>query len=231
MIDRGRTYAISKKMDGLQTMKEFFAMLGITEELLAQTYPINLRIFITFVVFFSVFFGTLLYMVYDAKSFLEFVQCSYYCSASIMGILDLMVVVFRANMLFTFIANSQQVIDVSKCANFETNTTKLLKTANRIRRRLIEKRIFNISIDILPGTDRNHWRKQSADGKVKWNHVFYTYENRSQRYDTMDYSYLLHLLYHWFGKRFIRITRISNVVSSEMSEIIQFIQLKLKNFI
>lgn len=101
-------------MELFKTTKQFFAMIGITQEKMLHTYPINCRLFMSFLAFFTLFLFTLLYMVFDADSFLEYVQCSYFCSASLMAIVDLTLLVLEGDQVFINMANMEQIIETSE---------------------------------------------------------------------------------------------------------------------
>lgn len=105
------------KMKILQATKKQLAMIGISKSLTLQTHPFNGRILMSLLalnvtlVFFS------LYIIYDAESFAEYMQCVYAMSLTIQIIFDLITAALQANQLFEYIENSESLIDFSEYRN------------------------------------------------------------------------------------------------------------------
>lgn len=102
------------KIKIFQTVREYFAIIGINRVLVDQPYPFNRRIFLGFLMFGLAITSLFTFIISQAKTFWEFAQSIYTCSAVILGICCLFILVFRVHILFKFIASFENVINTSE---------------------------------------------------------------------------------------------------------------------
>lgn len=104
----------SSKMKIFQMSQKYFTILGISPNLIVQPYPFNRRISIGFLMLGLVLICNYVFIIYGAKTFLDFSQSIYIGSALAVGSLALAVLVFRVKILFEFIVNFENAINTSK---------------------------------------------------------------------------------------------------------------------
>lgn len=137
-------------MEIFHATKQYFALMGITESLTSQTYPINRKILMSFLVFFFLFISTLTYIIYEANTFLEYVQSIYFCSASIMALVDLVFIVCRVNVLFKSIESLQNVTKTSEFAIEIKNDIKIANILLMTNRKMNLRHFLLLALAFYP---------------------------------------------------------------------------------
>lgn len=97
-----------------ETTMRNLAVLGISPILATQAYPFNVRIFIGFLILGSSISSSTVYIIYDAKTFLDYTQAIFAGSFATMFILFLLIVIHRVEILFDFFKRCDAFIKTSK---------------------------------------------------------------------------------------------------------------------
>lgn len=109
----------SPKMTILKMSRKYLAILGIIPILVTQPHPFNRKISVNYLVYASQFMCHLVFALYEAESFWEYIQSIYLCSISVLGAIVYSMLVFRVSKLFGFIAELENVVNTGKWAKNE----------------------------------------------------------------------------------------------------------------
>lgn len=102
------------KLKPFKTIQENFAIIGIKPELLAQSYPFNWRILITFAeIALGVGFVSM-YVINYANTFIDYTQSIFLGSAGALVIVILLCIIIKVETLFEFIDRNDNIINISK---------------------------------------------------------------------------------------------------------------------
>lgn len=112
--ERRKTQPELPKIKIFKTVRKYFAIMGITPVLVDQSYPFNLGIIFGYLLFGSAITSLFIFIIFEAETFWEFSQSIFTCSAMILGICCLLILVFRVRILFKFIASFENVINTSE---------------------------------------------------------------------------------------------------------------------
>lgn len=97
-----------------QTVQKNFDNLGICVELVSQPYLCNGRVLMGIPIIGSATISNFVYIFYEAKSFSEYTQSSYMCSACILVFIGFAIQILNAKKLFEFINTYENLINTSE---------------------------------------------------------------------------------------------------------------------
>lgn len=90
-----------------------FATIGVNRKLLLQPYPVNAKIFTGFLIIGAWFILNFVYIVFQAKTFAEYIQGTYIFSLAVLIILALVIIIFNVKKLFQLIDFCENLINTS----------------------------------------------------------------------------------------------------------------------
>lgn len=105
------------KIQIFQSTKEYLAILGITSNLMVQTYPFNRKILIGYLILGVALICNLVFVIFEKKTFWEFTQSIYFSSDALVCTLGFTVLVFRLSTLFEAIVTLESAINASECSS------------------------------------------------------------------------------------------------------------------
>lgn len=112
------------KLTGFKAIRKNFAVAGITPKLATQTYPLNGRIFIGFLILVSAFISLLIYIFKDADTFADYIKSIYVFSLAVVVAAGLLITILKAAQIFYLIDTCNRIIDTSALTNlYESKTT------------------------------------------------------------------------------------------------------------
>lgn len=97
-----------------QTIKKNLSTIGIGPNSAKQLRPFNAKIFVNLSAVGIGFIGTLMYIIIEARTFLEFAQSIYMCSTFVLVACILMTLIFNLSELFETIDNCESLVNTSK---------------------------------------------------------------------------------------------------------------------
>lgn len=109
-----QTQSKLSKLKIFQLCQKHFATIGISPNLVMQAYPINVKIFMAFVMNHVTIISNLVYVVREAKTFAEFTQSIYFISMALLIIFALMIIILKVDKLFELIENFDRMVNTSK---------------------------------------------------------------------------------------------------------------------
>lgn len=93
---------------------ENFAAAGINPNLALQTYPVNGKILMGFLVPCFWICSTVLFTITDAQTFFEFTQAAFASSFAMLVTLTLLIMVLKVQQMFELISGCDELINASK---------------------------------------------------------------------------------------------------------------------
>lgn len=102
------------KLKAYKVIQKKFANLGITLNLVGQSCPFNGTILLNFLTLGSIMYSTIAYIIYDAETFAEYIQCIYCCSIGILATIALLVMILNVEILFEFINGCDILLNTSE---------------------------------------------------------------------------------------------------------------------
>lgn len=103
-----------RKLRAYQVTLKSLALVGIDSNLMLQSYPINVKMVMGYLL---VFVGIVLMLVFifnESKTFAEYTQAVYMCSLSALIVFALIILSAKVHNLFQFIKNMDDVINSSE---------------------------------------------------------------------------------------------------------------------
>lgn len=91
-----------------------FATVGIEPSIVAQPYPINVRILMGFGILGAYMFCNFKYTFYEAKTFIEYSQTTYIGSGALLIAIYLLVIVLKIEKLFKFINDCEHIVNLGE---------------------------------------------------------------------------------------------------------------------
>lgn len=91
-----------------------FAVLGISSNLTTQPYPLNGKIITGFVILGFSMYSTIVFVIYDAKTFIEYTQSIYGFSLATLIFVALLNTIFKIEQMFELINANGQLVNTSK---------------------------------------------------------------------------------------------------------------------
>lgn len=104
-----------QKLTAFQTVQANFAVVGISRELVTQSYPLNVKIFMGFLLFIGMIAFECVFIFSYADTFYKYMQSIYYVCGSILFIFALVILVLTVDKLFEPIDDCDTIINASKC--------------------------------------------------------------------------------------------------------------------
>lgn len=101
-------------MKVFQTTQKHFATAGITSNLVLQSYPLNGRIFLGFLMLSLAIICSLLYTFNEAKTFSEFTESIFMTALAALVILVLLIIIFVIEKLFRLIGTCENIVNTSE---------------------------------------------------------------------------------------------------------------------
>lgn len=98
-----------------QAIQENFAVAGIHPKLASQSYPLNGRIFIGFLLIILSLTSMLMYIFNDAQTIPEYAQSIYMCSIGIIVFNAVLIILFNVKKLFNLIDCCEDLANTCKC--------------------------------------------------------------------------------------------------------------------
>lgn len=117
------------KMKAFKTIRKNFAMAGISPKLATQSYPLNGKIRMHFLILGSAFTLTSMYISNIAETFSEYTQSIYFATVVLLYIFSLVILILSVDKLFDLINCFDCMINASKCNSF-SNDPKFTKLHN-----------------------------------------------------------------------------------------------------
>lgn len=162
------------KMKVFQHVQKNFATLGIDSDLMLQQYPINMKIFISYLLGLGSIISMLMFLFDEQKTFAEYTQAVYFGSFAVLIISALVILVLHVDKLFQFIKTLDVTINASKCTSniiplFEFTTSEcvilalkysasneIFSEANRLEKKMSEIILFVI-VKMTPACTMFSW--------------------------------------------------------------------------
>lgn len=183
------------------------ATLGIC----SNQSPYNAKLLMSFLIYainiplYGMFF------LYEAKTFLDYINAIYVESASIFFAICLTNIVFKKTELFNFLLNFHKIVNKSKWTLNISIGFALIAVQLFIK---FQKKILRIKKSSICNDIRQN---KSTSGKNQQNHLFCYRKSDTHKFDcTKVHCMPYHLLYNWFGKWIFWIA-IPNVVSLQFT--------------
>lgn len=101
-------------MKVFQITQKNFASTGIGPKLINQSYPFNARILIGLFILSLGMTFSFVYTVYEAKSFAEYTQTIYICSATVIIFLALLILISKVKSLFRLTNGCDKLVNTSE---------------------------------------------------------------------------------------------------------------------
>lgn len=102
------------KVKIFQLLRESLVATGINPTLATQTYPINWKISMGFLILILSVICNLMYTLYEAETFAEYTQSAYMGSLAAVIFLDLVIILLNVTKLFDLIDGSGNLANTSK---------------------------------------------------------------------------------------------------------------------
>lgn len=103
------------KMMIFQSIQKNFAAVGISSNLVDQSYPFNWKILLGFIALVSYFISNLMYTFCEAKTFAEYNQSMYMSALTITIIFALIIVLVNVTKLFNLMNGFENLANTSEC--------------------------------------------------------------------------------------------------------------------
>lgn len=104
-----------QKLQIFQKIQTNFAVVGISPELVTQSYPMNGKIFMGFLSMGSGFIFMCVYTFYYAQTFAEYTQSIYISAVAFLILTILTIIILNAEKLFNLINYGESIANTSKC--------------------------------------------------------------------------------------------------------------------
>lgn len=111
-----KTKAHSSKRRVFDNLLRHIRVLGITSSLPMQAYPLNRRILLGFFILGFCISGILLFIIYDAQTFIEYIQSIYFCSMAIFIAVTFLFIILDIEKLFKLISGYDSLVHTSELA-------------------------------------------------------------------------------------------------------------------
>lgn len=118
------------KAKGFEITLEWLAALGISPALPTQAYPSNGRILVGFLILGCATTCTFVFILNDAKTFIEYTQTTFACSLMTLGFFALVTLTLKSNNLFEWINECDELADTSELKSIQYATASLIYTCN-----------------------------------------------------------------------------------------------------
>lgn len=105
---------LPSKMKVFHLTRKKFATLDVTPDLSLQSYPINGKITLIFLLLSSFFICNLVFAFLEAKTFTEYTQSIYMGSLAVLIIFCLAIIVFNMEKLFEVINDVENIVNASE---------------------------------------------------------------------------------------------------------------------
>lgn len=102
------------KFKVFEMSQKYFAIIGITPSLKHQSCPLNETILFEFLLFGAAIYGTLAFLIYDAKTFSEYTQSVYTSCVVIFVTLGLLILRLKIEKLFALINGCDVLANTSE---------------------------------------------------------------------------------------------------------------------
>lgn len=106
------------KLEAFKTIRKNFFMAGISPKLATQSYPLNGKIVMTFLLLGLAFTFICVFIFNYAETFSEYTQSTYFATAVFLYIFALSVVILKVEKLFKLIDCCDDVLNMSECVMF-----------------------------------------------------------------------------------------------------------------
>lgn len=103
-----------QQLKAFKIVREDFAMIGIDPTLVTQSYPLNKKIFMGFLLFGSATIFTSVYFVNYAETFFEYTQSVYLTCVGILFITELLITILKVDTLFEYMNRCDSIMNMSK---------------------------------------------------------------------------------------------------------------------
>lgn len=104
---------LPQKIKVFQLTQKNFSTAGITANLVTNSYPLNAKILLGFLILGSAIVCNFKYTFYEAKTFIEYTQSVYMGSMATIIILVLLILINHVKKLFEFINGIESVANTS----------------------------------------------------------------------------------------------------------------------
>lgn len=104
----------SSKLIVFQTIKKNFITFGFSPNLISQAYPFNKRILLHFLIHGLGAISTFVFILCEAKNFIEYTQTIYMFSLSILIIITMANMTLKVNELFDLLNGGESIANTSK---------------------------------------------------------------------------------------------------------------------
>lgn len=102
------------KLKAFKTVQKNFAMIGISPELLTQSYPLNGKILMSFLLIISGITFVCVYLFTEAKTFFEHTQSICNASIGLLIFFALAILILKVEKLFEFIDRCDSILNTRK---------------------------------------------------------------------------------------------------------------------
>lgn len=109
-----KSHREQSKLKAFKTIQKNFAMIGISAKLVTQSYPLNEKIFMGFLLFGSVTVFTSVYILNYAETFFEYTQSVYLACVAIFFTTELLISILKVDTLFEFMERADCMMNTSK---------------------------------------------------------------------------------------------------------------------
>lgn len=184
-----------------------FAIVGIDSNLATQTYPLNGKIFMGFLILGYGICASLTYLIHDAKTFAEYTILIYACSfVTLLGFI-LLVIIIKVEKMFDLINACDQLVNTSKCRNI--HFSQIFFSFWKMCCFCFRMEIRTVEIHLQWG--------HSARTKIWQNYIFRNGKNVAALHSAdIPLLQLFHVLYHRFWQRSLSIADASVVRMLQM---------------
>lgn len=102
------------KLKAFRTVQKYLAIFGISPKLVTQSYPLNKKISLGFLLLGSATISICVYILNDANTFLEFTKSIYFMCVAIFFIAQLLTIILNVDTLFEYMERSNSMLNTSK---------------------------------------------------------------------------------------------------------------------
>lgn len=106
-----------------EILLKHFGALGIGPNLTKQAYPLNVKILMGFFVLCFAISGLVIFIFYDANTFIEYVQSIYICTFNTLIFSTLLIIILKVDQLFEVINDWEKLVNTSE---FDVNRIRCL---------------------------------------------------------------------------------------------------------
>lgn len=113
------------KLKAFRAIQKSFATIGISPELATQSYPLNRRILLGFLLIISGTISICVYIFNDAKTFFEYTQSICHASIGLLIFFALSILILKVEILFEFIDRCDNILNTGKL-NFNFKSSRIV---------------------------------------------------------------------------------------------------------